>query len=98
MGFGFEERNDAFDFNATIQDFRSKPPPSTFKSFSEKVPIVVRTANVDPLVPSPPSGKSRVNKVDDFADFGEFQAAATSEVATAAPAQSSSESFNLLDL
>ena len=79
MGFGFEQRNDAFDFNATIQDFRAKPPPVELPSFSH-TPRPVRPIFSDNPVnlPEPPAGRKREPVSDDFADFGDFQAAGPS--------------------
>ena len=82
MGFGFEQRNDAFDFNATIQDFRAKPPPVQFTAFSNATLPVRSSASESPFVlPEPPGGPSRQREApasDDFADFGDFQAATQS--------------------
>ena len=79
MGFGFEQRNDAFDFNATIQDFRAKPPAANFTSF-DGTPLPARTAvrEIVDALPQPPVGRKREPISDDFADFGEFQSAGQS--------------------
>jgi len=79
MGFGFEQRNDAFDFNATIQDFRTKPSTSTFTSFENlTLPARISTESPAEVLVQPPPGRHREVAPADFADFGDFQSASKS--------------------
>ena len=90
LGFGFEDRNDAFDFNATILDFFAKKTdqtaqlPAPKRDFTLKSGEKIAVKWAAPAQPAPPA-------FDDL--FGDFQAAPSS----AGPAPSSGPALNLLD-
>lgn len=87
MGFGFDERNDAFDFNVTIQDFRSQNVQSTSTSSSSDLFALRSDAPRFTLPASltrPETSTPLPAPSDDFFDFGDFQSAKPSVTKKAA--------------
>ena len=77
MGFGFDERNDAFDFNVSIQDFRSRNIQADNVHVNHATNIFALRSPTKIRVPETIGGSSALfikpKQVLDFDDFGDFQ-------------------------